>query len=228
MGPPGTGKTTVARILAQIYYSLGVLKQNNFVETDRSGLVAGYVGQTAIKTDKVINDALNGVLFIDEAYALSRGGDIDYGQEAIETLLKRMEDNRDKLIVIVAGYEDEMIRFIHSNPGLESRFSRYFYFKDYDGRELTEIYCKMAQKAGFILTDAALAKATELFTILYENKDKRFGNARLSRNIFEKSFEKHANRTAFIAPITREILTILEEEDIPYEEFAKNIALQDN
>ncbi|MFL9844927.1 AAA family ATPase [Flavobacterium rhizosphaerae] len=222
-GPPGTGKTTIARILSKIYSALGVLSGSAFVETDRSGLVAGYVGQTAIKTDKVIDQAINGLLFIDEAYTLSRSSSgNDYGQEAIDTILKRMEDNRDKLIVIVAGYENEMAQFINSNPGLKSRFSRYFYFRDYDATELTVIYKNMAKKAGFVLTESAVQKVSVLFSDLYDNRDKQFGNARLARNIFEKSFERHANRTAAIAPITREILTTLEEEDIPFKEYAIN------
>lgn len=219
MGPPGTGKTTIARLLSRIYSSLGVLPGNNFIETDRSGLVGGYVGQTAIKTDKLINEALNGVLFIDEAYTLSRGSDNDYGQEAIDTILKRMEDHRDKLAVIVAGYENEMNGFIDSNPGLQSRFSRYFKFTDYAPQQLLEIFTKMSKKAGFELTVEAKDKLQELFTVLYNNRNDRFGNARLVRNIFEKTFEKHANRTASVVPVTRQILTTIEEADIPFNEF---------
>jgi SpoVK/Ycf46/Vps4 family AAA+-type ATPase len=220
MGPPGTGKTTIARLLANLYSSLGVLEGNNFVETDRSGLVAGYVGQTAMKTDGVVKNALNGVLFIDEAYTLARGGDgADYGQEAIDTLLKRMEDHRDELVVIVAGYEAEMNNFIASNPGLQSRFSRNFYFKDYNPDELYEILVRMATKAGFSLTPPAALRYKDMFTRLYNARGNQFGNARLVRNIFEKTFEKHANRTAPIAPITREILTTIEAADIPYDEF---------
>lgn len=220
IGPPGTGKTTIARILSNIYNSLEILPKSNFVETDRSGLVAGYVGQTAIKTDDIINQALNGVLFIDEAYTLKRNNsDDDYGQEAIDILLKRMEDNRGNLIIIVAGYEEEMLHFINSNPGLKSRFNRYFHFKDYDSVQLTEIFKRIADKAGFIIKEQALKRIQELFEILYNKKDNRFGNARLARNIFEKTFEKHANRTALIAPITRELLTTIEDIDIPFNEF---------
>lgn len=220
IGPPGTGKTTIARILSNIYHSLGLLPENNFVETDRSGLVAGYVGQTAIKTDEIINKAKNGILFIDEAYALKRGNsDNDYGQEAIDILLKRMEDSRESLIIIVAGYETEMNHFINSNPGLKSRFNRYFYFNDYNSTELTEIYRRIADKSGFILKEEAFKKINDLFENLCLTKDDKFGNARLVRNIFEKTFEKHANRTSTIAPITRDILTTIEEVDIPFNEF---------
>lgn len=223
IGPPGTGKTTIARILSNIYHSLELLPENNFVETDRSGLVAGYVGQTAIKTDNIITQAKNGILFIDEAYTLKRSNsDNDYGQEAIDILLKRMEDFRGNLIIIVAGYETEMNYFINSNPGLKSRFNRYFYFKDYDSTELTEIYRRIAEKSGFILKDEALKTLHSLFEKLCSAKDDKFGNARLARNIFEKTFEKHANRTAYIAPVTREILTTIEAADIPVEEFSTN------
>jgi Holliday junction resolvasome RuvABC ATP-dependent DNA helicase subunit len=221
IGAPGTGKTTIARILSNIYHKIGALPGNKMVETDRSGLVAGYVGQTAIKTDEVITSALNGILFIDEAYTLKRSDSSsnDYGQEAIDILLKRMEDHRDELIVIVAGYQDEMNVFINSNPGLKSRFSRYFYFEDYTPAQLTEIFTRIAAKAGFEFTDESKNISNQLFEKLYANKDSRFGNARLVRNIFEKTFEKHANRTATIAPITREILTTIEAADIPYNEF---------
>lgn len=222
IGPPGTGKTTIARMMAEIYFALNVLNENNFVEVDRSGMVAGYVGQTAIKTDEVISRALNGVLFIDEAYTLAKNNsEGDFGQEAIDILLKRMEDNRDKLVVIVAGYGDEMKAFINSNPGLASRFNRYFCFSDYTPPQLVEIYKRITDAAGFILSDNAFQEVKKLFEILYAKKDSRFGNARLVRNIFEKTFEKHSNRTAIIAPITRLILTTIEKEDIPFIEFAQ-------
>lgn len=224
IGPPGTGKTTIARMLANIYFSLNVLEKNNFVEVDRSGLVAGYVGQTAIKTNEAIESALNGVLFIDEAYTLARkGADGDYGQEAIDILLKRMEDSRERLIVIVAGYKEEMATFINSNPGLASRFNRYFLFSDYTPAQLFEIFCKTSSAAGFVLTEEASRKVALLFDHLYAKRSTRFGNARLVRNIFEKTFEAHADRTATIAPISRADLTTIQVEDVPYDQFVNKL-----
>ena len=156
-GSPGTGKTTVARIVARIYKDLGILKSGHTVETDRSGLVAKYMGQTALKTNEIVDSALNGVLFIDEAYALvpEDGNGSDYGQEAISTLLKRMEDDRDRLVVIIAGYQKEMKRFIDSNPGLQSRFNRYIDFPDYSDEELTDIFKMYMKKNQYELTHEA-------------------------------------------------------------------------
>ncbi|PSB15447.1 AAA family ATPase [Phormidesmis priestleyi ULC007] len=217
-GPPGTGKTTVARLMGRIYHGLGFLSQGHLVETDRSGMVAGYVGQTAKQVDDLVKSALNGVLFIDEAYALVPGeSGRDFGQEAIDVLLKRMEDHRDRLVVIVAGYTDEMTTFIESNPGLESRFNRYFYFNHYKPEELLAIFEKMASKSHFKLAPGAGEKLQKLFADLYENRDKTFGNARLVRNLFEKSLERQANRLAVLSSLSDELLTTLLAEDIPDE-----------
>jgi len=217
-GPPGTGKTTVARLISRIYQGLGFLKKGHLVETDRSGMVAGYIGKTAEKVDNIVNSALDGVLFIDEAYALvPKDAERDFGQEAIDILLKRMEDYRDRLVVIVAGYTDEMTRFIESNPGLKSRFNRYFYFDDYKPDELLAIFESMASKSHFKLTSETRAKLLRLFEELYVRRDRTFGNARVARNLFEKSIERQANRLAVLSSFTDEVLTTLLPEDIPAE-----------
>jgi AAA+ superfamily predicted ATPase len=217
-GPPGTGKTTVARLVSRIFQGLGFLSKGHLVETDRSGMVAGYIGQTAKKVDELVTSALDGVLFIDEAYALvpAEGGR-DFGQEAIDILLKRMEDYRDRLVVIVAGYTDEMGAFIESNPGLKSRFNRYFYFNDYEPSELVAIFESMARKSHFNLTPEAQDKLRQLLETLYANRDKNFGNARLVRNLFEKSVERQANRLAVLSDFTDDLLTTLIPADIPTE-----------
>lgn len=193
-GNPGTGKTTVARLVARLYYQLGILPKGQLVETDRSSLVAGYLGQTAIKTQKVIQEAMGGVLFIDEAYALSGETDDSYGKEAIETILKAMEDHRDELIVVVAGYTELMHKFIDSNPGLSSRFNKYFEFPDYSENELLKIYESFCSKNGYKLGEDAASMLKEHFAVLYSNRNDKFGNARLARNIFEKSINAQADR----------------------------------
>ncbi len=215
-GSPGTGKTTVARIVARIYKDLGVLKKGHTVETDRSGLVANYVGQTATKTNAIVDSALNGVLFIDEAYALvpDGGGGQDYGQEAISTLLKRMEDDRDKLVVIIAGYSNEMKRFIDSNPGLQSRFNRYIDFPDYSGSELTEIFKMYMKKNQYTLSAEAEAYLKTRFDDVVEHKDRNFGNARYARNVFEKSIQQQAMRLAGQSNLSKEQLTELTIDDL--------------
>lgn len=197
-GHPGTGKTTVARILAGIYKKLGILKKGQLVETDRQGLVASYLGQTAEKTDAVIKQALDGVLFIDEAYTLAEGGPEDYGREAIATLLKRMEDYRDRLVVVIAGYPGKMEQFINTNPGLQSRFTRYFRFPDYNADELMRIFLDRVSRADYELTDEAAAFMREYFShaVSPEVKDENFGNARFVRNALEAITGYQARRLA--------------------------------
>ncbi|MEG0755984.1 MAG: AAA family ATPase, partial [Oscillospiraceae bacterium] len=215
MGNPGTGKTTVARLLAKIYRAIGVLSKGQLVEVDRSGLVAGFVGQTALKTGEVIQKALGGVLFIDEAYALvSQDSPNDFGHEAIEVLLKGMEDHRKDLIVIVAGYTELMGKFISSNPGLESRFNKYFYFDDYAGGELLEIFKSMCEKNGYTLDGETEAFARDAFQKLYEERDENFGNARDVRNIFEAGVSRQSNRVAAMESPKKEDLMSLKVEDL--------------
>ena len=179
-GSPGTGKTTVARLMGKIYQTLGILKKGHLVETDRSGMVAGYVGQTAQRVDELVESALDGVLFIDEAYTLKPiDSGNDFGQEAIDMLLKRMEDYRDRLVVIVAGYGGEMTRFIESNPGLKSRFNRYFHFEDYTPQELLLIFNSFCQKHSYRLTEEGREVLLHQLQDLYHQRDKSFGNGRL-------------------------------------------------
>lgn len=215
MGNPGTGKTTVARLLAQLYKAIGVLSKGQLVEVDRSGLVAGFVGQTALKTGEVIQKALGGVLFIDEAYALAgQDNSNDFGKEAIETLLKGMEDHRADLVVIVAGYTELMGRFLHANPGLESRFNKYFYFEDYNGAQLMEIFCSMCEKNGYTLSDDSRAYAEQYLNDLYENRDENFGNARDVRNLFERAVARQSDRVAALDTPGKEELMALTVEDL--------------
>ena len=216
MGNPGTGKTTVARILSELYKAIGVLSKGQLIEVDRSGLVAGFVGQTAIKTSEVVNSALGGILFIDEAYSLAPdiGSGNDFGREAIETMLKLMEDHRDDLIVIVAGYSAPMERFIMSNPGLESRFNRYFMFEDYNSDELYDIFSLMCVKSEYLLTEDAVAYAREHFGIIYDLRDDNFGNARHVRNFFENIVTVHSDRVSALEDHTREDLTMVLLEDL--------------
>ncbi len=212
-GNPGTGKTTVARILAQLYKEIGVLSKGQLVEVDRSGLVAGYVGQTAIKTQEKIEEAMGGILFIDEAYTLAKEGN-DYGQEAIDTILKAMEDHRKDFIVIVAGYTEPMKKFVESNPGLKSRFNKYLYFEDYTAEELTKIFHLQCEKYSYHMSDEVKAKTEELIRELEENKDDNFANAREVRNLFEDIITNQARRVAKIEDPTDEELTEILAEDL--------------
>ncbi len=213
-GNPGTGKTTVARIIADIYKELGLLKKGHLVETDRSGLVAEYVGQTAVKTNKIIDKALDGVLFIDEAYSLMNEDKSDYGLEAISTLLKRMEDDRNRLVVIIAGYSEEMRRFIDSNPGLRSRFNRIFHFEDYSAEELWMIFESMYKKHDYVVEIEACEKIKKIFERAVSSGNKGFGNARYVRNLFEKILENQALRLASKGNTDRNALQTIIVDDL--------------
>lgn len=214
-GNPGTGKTTVARLLATIYKALGVVSKGHLVETDRSGMVAGYVGQTAIKTRKVLEQALGGILFIDEAYSLTKGTDSnDFGREAIETLLKFMEDHRDDLIVIAAGYPNEMAEFVASNPGVQSRFTKTIQFEDYSPAELMEIFTVLCKESDYRLSEEAAATLATILQNAYDARNRSFGNARFVRNKFESAIARLANRVAMSGRTDTESLITIEKEDI--------------
>lgn len=234
-GNPGTGKTTVARLIAKIYYHLGLLSKGHFVEVDRSGLVAGYVGHTAMKVKDVVKQARGGVLFIDEAYALTyKRSENDFGWEAVDTLIKAMEDEREDLVVIVAGYTEPMTYFINSNPGLKSRFNRFIDFEDYTGEQLLKIYQKMAREAGYETTEDALEYAEEFFEEKALNKGEQatigfnaslqkkhpvvegtnFSNARMVRNFLETAVMNQADRLCNKQPLTNEELCTIKYEDV--------------
>ncbi|MDX6181014.1 AAA family ATPase [Flavobacterium sp. Fl-77] len=216
LGPPGTGKTSVARLLSRIFKHLDFLSKGQMYETDREGLVAGYVGQTATKVDAAVESSLGGVLFIDEAYALTQNAfGNDYGAEAVNTLLKRMEDHRDDLAVVVAGYTEPMKIFVESNPGLRSRFNRFFYFDHFSPDELFQIFESFCIKSDFIVSEDAKEKLKDTFELLYAKKDESFGNARVVRNLFEKCIQNQANRIVKLKKISNKTLKTLTEEDIP-------------
>lgn len=230
-GNPGTGKTTVARIIGKIYGAMGVLKQGHLIETDRSGLVAEFAGQTGPKTNKKVDEALDGVLFIDEAYGLSDpSGEDAYGREAVLTLLKRMEDHRERLVVILAGYPDPMERLLASNPGLASRFNTKLTFVDYTTGELARIFQTLCHRNHYTVPPDVQRKLLLAFQWLYENRDEHFGNGRLVRNAFETAIRRLANRIAGIAPVTRELLTHFASQDVDFADVPESIwpLLQDD
>lgn len=213
-GSPGTGKTTVARIVAEIYRDLGILRKGHLVECARQDLIGEYVGQTAPKMNAKIDEALDGVLFIDEAYSLVQEHGNDFGAEAIATLLKRMEDDRDRLIVILAGYEGEMKKFIETNPGLQSRFNNYIHFDDYSSDELMQIFLRLLQKNQYRLAADAYDAVKQLFTAKIAENDRSFGNGRFVRNVFEKVIQRQAVRLSQISNKSREQLELILVKDI--------------
>ncbi|HKH03565.1 MAG TPA: AAA family ATPase [Acidimicrobiales bacterium] len=211
-GNPGTGKTTVARLLAEIYRTLGVVSRGHLVETDRSGLVAGFVGQTAPRVVAAFDRADEGVLLVDEAYSLARGGESDFGREAIDTIVKLVEDRRDRLVVILAGYPDEMAGLVSANPGMKSRFPRTIHFPDYDDDELLAILQSLGEKGRYHLDDGARAAARAFFAA--QPRDRGFGNGRLARNLFESAVAHQASRLVEVESPTDEQLTTLTASDI--------------
>ncbi len=220
-GNPGTGKTTVARLLGKIFHSVGCISKGHFLECDRSSLVGAYLGETAIKTKKILSRALGGILFIDEAYSLvqdSSGSEDSYGREAVDTILKFMEDNRDDLIIIVAGYKEKMNNFIDSNPGLRSRFNKYFHFQDYNANELLEIFLAIAAECHYEISLDAISRANKVFEEAMFLKAENFGNGRTVRNFFERCLANQANRISVLVNPSRDDLMMIKEEDVRVED----------
>jgi Holliday junction resolvasome RuvABC ATP-dependent DNA helicase subunit len=223
-GNPGTGKTTIARILGKIFGAMGILAKGHLVETDRAGLVAEYIGQTAPRTHAKVNEALDGVLFIDEAYSLiAKQTDDPYGHEAVQTLLKRAEDDRERLIVILAGYPDEMQKLLLSNPGLSSRFNRVMHFEDYTPLELAQIFGSLCEKNHYTLGTGTRPRLMLGLSDLHRRRDRHFGNGRAVRNLFELAIRRMANRIADIAELSQEQLMRLEADDIHFENLSQEL-----
>ncbi len=221
-GNPGTGKTTVARVIGRIFGGLGILARGHLIETDRSGLVAKYAGQTGPKTHQKIDEALDGVLFIDEAYSLiAESGDDPYGAEALQALLKRVEDDRQRLVVVLAGYPQPMEQLLAANPGLASRFSRRLDFPDYSAVELGRIFQGICEQNHYTLPALTRLKLLLGFQYLLDQRDESFGNGRLARNVFEQAIRRLANRIAEIVPVTAELLTTIEPADILFPEVSE-------
>jgi SpoVK/Ycf46/Vps4 family AAA+-type ATPase len=215
-GNPGTGKTTVARIVGKIFGAMGILAKGHLVETDRSGLVAEYAGQTGPKTNAKVDEALDGVLFIDEAYSLIAEGEDPFGREAVQALLKRIEDQRQRLVVVFAGYPEEMRTLLRSNPGLSSRFSRQLSFDDYLPLEMARIFGLMCGKNHYELTSAARLELLQGLSWWYDHRDRHFGNGRAVRNLFEHAIRRLANRLATIEELSADQLSLLEADDIEF------------
>ncbi len=223
-GNPGTGKTTVARIIGHIFEAMGVLEKGHLIETDRSGLVAEYAGQTGPKTNAKIDEAMDGVLFIDEAYSLAaKSPDDPYGAEAIQAILKRMEDDRERLVIILAGYPGPMEELLTSNPGLSSRFNTYLDFPDYEPHALGAIFETMCQSNNYQIPAETRLRLLGGFDVLYQQRDEHFGNGRLARNVFERAIRRLANRIVGVAPLTTELLTVLEPGDIHFDQLPQDL-----